>query len=426
MMIKAYTFRIYPTKNQEVKMIRTLDTCRHLYNDSLAEKIHRSKINRLARQLQVFPWGKPEWISYEDQANDLVKNKTELQKEIYSQVLQNVLKRLDRSFQNFFIGFGYPRFQGRNRYDTFTYPGSGFDFTEKISVYDWEKSIIVNSKLSLSKIGNVRIFLHRKLEGKIKTCTIKRDVDQWYAIFTCELDNKKIEFKKNKINQNIGINNLKIQQTSNKVGIDVGLKSLLTLSNGKKIEPPKFFRKSEDKLAWEQRKLSRKKKGSKNRNKQRIKVSKIHRKIRNQRKDFAHKLSRKLVNTFDEIVFEDLQIQNMMQNHNLAKSIVDAGWNQLIRLSNYKAEYAGKIVRLVNPYKSSQICICGYPVPKDLSVRTHKCPECGLVLDRDHVSAMIIKNRPTKEKKTKDKKITKKNVKKIKVDTGQKNIDDCW
>lgn len=423
-MIKAYPFRIYPTKNQEVKLIRTLDTCRHLYNDSLAEKIHRANINRLEREFQVFPWGKPEWISYEDQANNLVKNKSKSQNDVYShvhsQVLQNVLKRLDRSFQNFFIGFGYPRFQGRNRYNTFTYPGSGFEFAEPINIFDWNGPINVNSKISLSKIGDIRVFKHREIEGKIKTCTIKRDIDQWYAIFVCEIDKK--DNNQNKKD--------KTSKTGKKVGIDVGLKSLLTLSNGKKIEPPKFFRKSENQLAWEQRKLSRKKKGSKNRNKQRVKVAKVHRKIRNQRKDFAHKLSRKLVNTFDEIVFEDLQIKNMMRNHNLAKSIADAGWSKLIQFTNYKAEYAGKIVRLVNSHKTSQTCICGYPVPKDLSIRTHKCPECGLVLDRDHVSAMIIKDRPSKPtnkikptKSTKDRKIK---TTELKLDIAQKNIEDCW
>ncbi len=433
-MIKAYTFRIYPTKNQEVKLIRTLDTCRYLYNDSLAEKIHRSKINRLEREFQVFPWGKPEWISYEDQSNNLAKNKTKLQDEVYSQVLQNVLKRLDRSFQNFFIGFGYPRFQGRNRYNTFTYPGSGFEFTEPVNIYDWDGPININSKILLSKIGNIRVFKHREIEGKIKTCTIKRDVDQWYAIFTCELDkkvNNNISNQQNAVC--ITINPKKVGINPKKVGIDVGLKSLLTLSNGKKIEPPKFFRKSEDKLAWEQRKLSRKKNRSKNRNKQRVKVANVHRKIRNQRKDFAHKISRKLTNTFDEIVFENLQIKNMMRNHNLSKSIADAGWSQLIRLTNYKAEYAGKVVRLVNPHKTSQTCICGFPVPKDLSIRTHKCPECGLVLDRDHVSAILIKNKsclsgkccPVVKKV--EKKVGKEKKKKTnKIDLGQTNIDDCW
>ena len=143
----------------------------------------------------------------------------------------------------------------------------------------------------------------------------------------------------------------------------------------------------------EQIHLSKKKLRSKNRNKQRIIVAKVHRKIRNRRKDFAHKTSRKLVDTYDHIVFEDLQIQNMLKNHHLAKSISDASWSQLINLTKSKAEYAGKIVELVNPKGTSQACICGCSVLKDLSVRIHNCPNCGLVLGRDHISAMLIESR---------------------------------
>jgi putative transposase len=361
-MKKAYSFRICPNKNQEVKMNRTLSLCRQLYNNALEERRKQAEMNRINREFQVFPWGKPEWISYEDQQNDLPATKTTEQKEVYSQVLQNALKRLDRSFQNFFRGNGYPRFKGRNRYNTFTYPQNGFE--------------IRDGRLLLSKIGSIRLFLHREIEGKIKTCTIKKDVDQWYAIFTTEIDRE-----------------IKQVPLESKIGIDVGLESLLTLSNGEQIEPPKFLRRSEENLIWEQRKLSRKKIGSKNRNKQRVRVARVHRKIRNQRKDFAHKTSRMLVNTYDRIVFEKLQIQNMVQNHHLAKSISDAGWSQLISMTRSKAEEAGKSVVQVNPNGTSQICICGYPVPKDISVRVHSCPRCGLVLGRDHVSAMIIKNR---------------------------------
>ncbi|MFH0904493.1 MAG: transposase [Methanobacteriota archaeon] len=365
-MKKAYQFRIYPNKNQEVKLNRTLSTCRHLYNDSLEERRREGELHRLEKDFGVFPWGKPDWITYEDQANDLPGSKTSFQKEVFSQVLQNVLKRLDRSFQNFFEGKGYPRFKGRNRYNTFTYPQKGFGIDE-------------NGKLNLSKIGSIRMFLHRDIHGKIKTCTIKKDVDQWYVIFTTEIDR---EIKKIPV--------------ETKIGIDVGLKSLLTLSNGEQIEPPKFLIMSEQKLTHEQIKLSKKKLRSKNRNKQRIKVARVHRKIRNQRKDFAHKTSRMLVDHFDRIVFEKLQIKNMVQNHCLAKSISDAGWGQLIRMTISKAEEAGKSVVQVNPNGTSQTCVCGYPVPKDLSVRIHSCPSCGLVLNRDHVSAIIIENRGKK------------------------------
>ena len=310
-MKKAFQFRIYPNKNQEVKLNRTLSTCRHLYNDSLSERKREAELNNLERDFGITPWGKPEWINYYDQADKLTSTKTPYQKEVFSQVLQNVLKRVERSFKNFYRGFGYPRFQGRNRYNSFTYPQSGFGIEE--------------GKLILSKIGNVKISLHREIEGKIKTCTIKKDIDQWYVTFSCEIYKPIIPV-----------------EIKTETGIDMGLKSLLTLSNGQQIEPPEFLRESEKKLTQEQKRLSRKKKRSQNRNNQRIIVAKVHRRIRNQRKDFAHKTSRQLVETFDHIVFEDLQIRNMVQNHHLAKSISDAGWSQLINFTKPKQNTLGK------------------------------------------------------------------------------------
>ena len=358
-MKKSYQYRIYPNRKQEVALEKTLTTCRHTYNNALAERKLNAKLNRLENSFDVFPWGYSEWINYYDQVKT---PKTEYQEELYSQVYQNVLKRVERSFQNFYKGAGYPRFQGRNRYNSFTYPQSGFS--------------IKDNRLTLSKIGSVKIILHREIQGKIKTCTIKKDVDQWYVSFSCEID--------------ISIVPVEIKT---KTGIDVGLKSLITFSNGQQTEPPRYLRVSEKRLTREQIHLSKKKKRSKNRNKQRVIVAKVHRKIRNQRKDFNHKTSTNLVKEYDHIVFEDLQIKNMVQNHHLAKSILDASWSQLINLTIHKAECAGKFVELVNPNGTSQTCICGHRVPKDLSVRVHSCPSCGLVLDRDHVSAMIIKNR---------------------------------
>lgn len=360
-MRKTYQFRIYPNRNQESTLNRTLSTCRFLYNNSLAERKKQAELNRLKKQFDVFPWGKPEWIFYEDQQNALPLTKTPYQKEVFSQVLQNVLKRVDRSFKNFFNGFGYPRFQGRDRYNSFTYPQKGFELKD--------------GKLNLSKIGNIKIILHREIEGKIKTCTIKKDIDQWYVSFSCELDEPAPA------------------EIKTRTGIDVGLIDLITLSNGEQIEPPKFLKGSETKLIREQKRLSRKKLRSQHRNKQRVIVAKTHRKIRNQRKDFAHKLSRNLVDTYDHIVFEDLQIQNMVQNHCVAKSISDAGWYQLMNFTKSKAECAGKIVEFVNPAGTSQTCICGFSVLKDLSVRIHSCPSCGLVMGRDQVSAILIENR---------------------------------
>jgi len=362
-MRKTFQFRIYPGRKQEVVLNRTLSTCRHLYNDSLAERKRQAELNKLRKQFDIFPWGKPEWINKYDQMLDLTASKTPYQKEVFSQVLQDAIKRVDKSFKNFFNGFGYPRFQGRDRYNSFTYPQSGFELKD--------------GKLILSKIGTIKIILHREIEGIIKTCTIKRDIDHWYVSFSCEIDNPVLV------------------EIKTKTGIDVGLIDLITLSNGEQIEPPKFLRKSEDNLIHKQKRLSRKKKGSEKRSKQRIIVAKVHRRIRNQRKDFAHKTSRMLVDNYDLIKFEDLQIKNMVQNHHLAKSISDAGWYQLMNFTEYKAAYAGKFVEFVNPAGTSQTCICGFHVPKKLSERIHRCPSCGLVMGRDHVSAILIENRPS-------------------------------
>jgi putative transposase len=288
---------------------------------------------------------------------------------IYSQVAQDVLRRLDKAFQNFFRRVkngekkaGYPRFQGKNRYDSFTYPQTGFK--------------IKDGKLHLSKIGAIRIFRHREIVGKIKTCTIKQEGDQWYVCFSVEL----LDVAKKEINTS--------------VGVDVGINTLATLSDGTEIENPKTLNKYDSKLRKAHRDLSRKKKGSSNRNKQKIVLAGIYRKVRNARKDYLHKTSRILANTYDRIIFEDLQIKNMVKNHHLARSIHDASWGMLISLTTYKAEYAGGIVELVNPRNTSKQCsVCGCIQSMPLSQRTYRCPDCGAVMGRDHNAAINIKNR---------------------------------
>jgi putative transposase len=177
------------------------------------------------------------------------------------------------------------------------------------------------------------------------------------------------------------------------VGIDVGLIHFYALSDGTTVDAPEFLRKSEKKLAKLQRRLSRKKKGSKNRNKAKFKVNKCHEKIVDQRRDFLHKKSYRLVKTYDVIVMEDLQVRNMVQNHHLAKSISDAGWSTFRKYAEYKCQKFGKQFIKIDPRGTSQVCICGQSVPKDLSVRVHRCPCCGLVEDRDVVSAKLILER---------------------------------
>ncbi|MFX1521368.1 MAG: RNA-guided endonuclease InsQ/TnpB family protein, partial [Promethearchaeota archaeon] len=297
---------------------------------------------------------------------------------VHSQVLQDVLKRLDKTFKNFFRRItkgekaGYPRFKGQYRYDSFTYPQSGF-------ALDYH-----HQKLRLSKIGALTIKFHRPVpaEGELKTCTITRDVDHWYACFSVALPDPDPASQQRAIQKAVGVN--------------VGLKSLLTFNTGDTIDNPRWLRHSEKQLAKEQRRKDRKLKGSNNRYKQNTRVARLHREIRNQRKDFHHKLSRTLVDSYDLIVYEQLTITNMVKNHRLAKSISGAGWGQLMCFTEYKAEEAGTLVEYASAYHTTQRCSrCGKLVPKTLATRIHRCPYCGLVLARDHNSAITVLHRST-------------------------------
>jgi putative transposase len=316
-------------------------------------------------------------VTYYEQATQLqiAKQTNPFLKLVHSQVLQDTLRRLDKTFNNFFRRLkkgekaGYPRFKGKYRYDSFTYPQSGFALEKK------------KKKLRLSKIGDITIKLHRPIpaEGVIKTCTIKRHVDHWYACFAVELPDPAPRSQR---------------AIKKAIGVDVGLKSLLTLHTGVTIANPRWFRNSEKKVAKEQRRKDRKVKGSNNRYKQNKKVAQVHRKIRNQRKDFHHKLSRNLVDNYDLIVYENLKITNLVKNPHLAKSISDAGWGQLMYFTEYKAEEAGTLVEYVSAYNTTQLCSrCGKLVPKTLATRIHRCPYCGLDVARDHNSAITILSR---------------------------------
>ncbi|MFX1466419.1 MAG: RNA-guided endonuclease InsQ/TnpB family protein [Promethearchaeota archaeon] len=365
-MKRTYKYRLYPTTSQQTTLAQWLTTCRCVYNNALAERKDAWHKNQQA-------------VSYYEQASHLkaAKQTNPCLKAVHSQVLQDALRRLDKTFTNFFRRIkkgekaGYPRFKGKYRYDSFTYPQSGF-------ALDYHKK-----KLCLSKIGNITIRLHRRIptEGMIKTCTIKRDVDHWYACFAVALPDPAPSSQKT---------------IKKAIGVDVGLKSLLALNNGDTISNPRWLRHSEKKLAKEQRRQARKVKGSNNRHTQNIKVARVHRKIRHQRKDFHHKLSKKLVDSYDLIVYENLTITNMVRNHHLAKSISDAGWGQLMCFTEYKAEEAGILVEYVSAYNTTQLCSrCGKLVPKTLATRIHSCPYCGLDITRDHNSAITILNRST-------------------------------
>ena len=279
-MRKANKFRLYPTKQQEKTLFWTLTRCRELYNAALAE---RKEAYRMA--------GKS--ITYYEQKRDLPEIKAELREEyqqIHSQVLQDVLLRLKRAFDAFFRRVengeepGYPRFQGRNRYNSFTYPQGGYSLTH-------------DSRLCFSKIGSIKITLHRPLEGTIKTCTVKYEAGQWYAVFSCEVAQPE-----------------PLPPVESEVGIDLGVSHFAALSDGTFIENPRHYRRAQKKLENLQQTLSKKKRGSHRREKARKAVAKTHRKIANQRRDFHHKQSKQLVQEHQTIVFEELEDTNAAIN----------------------------------------------------------------------------------------------------------------
>jgi len=349
MMVQTYRYRLMPTKTQEKILSRQLDLCRWVYNDALAYRKNAWETEH--RQVKHF--------ETQDRLPQLKIEHPEL-REVHSHVLQNVTMRVELAFKAFFRRVksgenpGYPRFKGYGRYDSLTYTESGFK--------------LVDNVLHLSKIGDIKIKLHRAIKGNITRLTVRKSATgKWYVSFLTDSNDK------NQLPPSNGV-----------VGIDVGISTFAMLSDGSKINNPKFIRSDEKALAKAQRKLSKQPKGTILRKKARKVVSHIHERIANRREDFIHKTSRKLVNTYGTICFEDLNINNMVKNHCLAKSIMDCSWGKLVQYTSYKAADAGRTVVLVDPRNTSKMCSdCGNLVEKDLSGRVHVCPYCGLTLDRD-------------------------------------------
>lgn len=271
--------------------------------------------------------------------------------------MQDVLKRVDKTYKSFFNRIkrkekaGFPRFKGQNRFDSFSYTQSGFSLN--------------GNKLALSKIGTVKLKLSRNIVGKIKTLTIKKEIDKWFAIFTVENESELLP------------------KTNETIGIDAGLKTFLTLSDGTQIENNRFLEQTQKKLRVAQRSVARKKKGSNSRKKAVIKLRKIHQKITNQRNDFQHKVANFLIKTYDVICIEALNLKGLNKGM-LAKQFNDVAIGNFFNKLKCKAVEADKKVIEVNPNYTSQDCsACGERVKKDLSVRVHHCNNCGLTLDRD-------------------------------------------
>ncbi|HEX9414469.1 MAG TPA: transposase [Ktedonobacterales bacterium] len=354
---KTFKYKLQPTAEQEGTLAFVVRRCRELYNAGLQER--RDAWQKCGVS-----------ITAGSQSAQLpeIKDVRPEYRDIHSQVLQDVLTRLDQAFQAFFRRVktgetpGYPRFHGANRYTSFTYKQFG------------NGASLDNGFLVLSKIGRLAVRWSRPLEGTPKTVTITREADGWYASFSCA---------------DVPIQPLPL--TGDETGIDLGLESFATLADGSQIANPRIFRVAEMALKRAQRRVSRRKRGSHRRRKAVQLLARAHQTVQRTRRDFHHKTAMALVRRYDTIYHEDLQPANMVKNHHLAKSISDAGWSGFLSILSFKAAYAGKTVIGVPAAYTSQACSgCGVIVQKGLSVRWHECPDCGTSLHRDHNAALNI------------------------------------
>jgi putative transposase len=351
--MKTFKYRLYPTKAQRSQLQHLLDTCRWAYNKTIevrrnAWQEHGASLSLYDTNRLLAQWrAEDEWLGSG-----------------HAQAQQNAQLRVDLAFQAFFRRVkngeppGYPRFRSKERYDSFTYP------QEK---GNWR--FFDDERLRLSKVGSVKIKLHRPIEGKAKTLTVRRDaVGNWWACFSCEVEPRLLP------------------PSPEVVGIDLGLTAFATLSNGETTERQRWMKRDAGDVARLQRKKERLPTGSPERHKAVRALQHAYQRQTNQRDNFAHQESRKLVNRYGLIVFEDLDIAGMQKNGypTINRGIADVAWDKFVRYTQYKAAEAGRACLLVNPRGTTQECSdCGQVVPKDLSVRTHDCPHCGLKMGRD-------------------------------------------
>jgi len=357
-MRRSFKYRLYPNRSQSEVLDTMLESHRRLYNLALRDRRDVYEAEKRS-------------VSYGEQSARFKETRKVLPSfaALNFSSAQATLRRLDKAFKAFFRRVksgdapGYPRFKSEDRFRTVEFPSYG----DGCRLKD-------NGRLYLQHVGHVKVKLHRPVEGTIKTVSVKRSCGKWYVIFSCDLGDAP-----------------EATGDGPAVGIDLGLKSFLVTSDGKSVEPPRYYRESQKKLRKAQRSISRKTKGSNRRRKAQEKAARLHEKTANQRRDFHHKQARKLVDTHGLIVHEALNIKGIAQTR-LAKSTHDAGWASFLNILSYKAEEAGTRVVAVNPRNTTQACSsCGAmpEVKKTLSDRTHVCP-CGYTDDRDVDAALNI------------------------------------
>ena len=382
----SYQYRLKPTKKQAEIIDNTLDMLRCQYNYQLAQRFdwyeqNRCSIDRCSLVVCHIPEVKDKPNRFSQQAIlTQLKIERPWYKSIHSQVLQEVPKKVEIAFDRWLKGdangkhSGKPRFKGKGQYKTFTYP-------------QFKKEHFGNDKITLSKIGTVKVIVHRQIPDgfDIKTVSVTKKANGYYV--TLSLDDKTVPTVKPDFN------------SKNIVGIDVGLIDFYVSSDNERIAAPKYLRKAERRLKSAQRRVSRRKKGSNRRKKAIQKLGKQHKKVADTRKDFHFKAANNLLKKYDVVAVEKLNIKGLAKSR-LAKSINDAGWGQFISILLSKAENAGLKVIAVNPNGTSQECSnCGQKVLKPLSERIHNCPNCKVSLCRDLNASLNIKNRGTHDLK---------------------------